>query len=111
MGQQPYPFHDGANVAWELVVWSGERDRVVVAALGREVVLRIREHFDRGDDVWMFDVYPVPPEVLPEIEALVPGLRLDPAREHHIEATQNLPDGCRWPPEPGGLPPGHVPPP
>ncbi|GLW69814.1 hypothetical protein Kpho02_21130 [Kitasatospora phosalacinea] len=61
----------------------------------------------------MSDVRRVPPEVLPEIEAPVPGLRLDPAREHYLEAVQDLPDGRLPLPGPGDLPPppSHLPPP
>ncbi|MEU8957995.1 hypothetical protein AB0C93_27250 [Streptomyces sp. NPDC048518] len=111
MSMRPYPFHEGKNVAWELVVWRGDFERVVVAALSREDIDQVRGGFDRGDDVWMYNVYPVPDAVLPTIAALVPGAELDRELEHFIEARQDLPGGEPWFPERGELPPGEVPPP
>lgn len=111
MSTRPYPFHGGENVAWDLVVWRGEFDRVTVAVLSREDIVQVRGGFDRGDDVWMYNVYPVPDAVLPTIADLVSGVRLDRKLEYFIEARQDLPGGELWSPERGELPPGHVPPP
>lgn len=111
VGKRPYPFHEGRDVAWDLVVWHGEHEWEVVAVLSREDIVRLREGFDRGDDVWMYNVYPVPDALLSEVAALVPDVQLDPELEHYIEARQDLPGGELWFPERGELPPGHVPPP
>ncbi|MBD0742262.1 hypothetical protein BG418_12330 [Streptomyces sp. CBMA152] len=99
------------NVAWDLVVWRGDHERVTIAVLRREDIVQVREHFDRGDDPWMYNVYPVPDAVLPRVDDLVPGIQLARRAEHYIEARQDLPDGELWFPEPGERPPGHVPPP
>ncbi|WP_316528781.1 hypothetical protein [Kitasatospora brasiliensis] len=107
----PYPFGDGMNAAWDLVVWHGDFERVEIATLSREDIDRVRDCFDHGDDVWMYNVYAVPDSVLPKIADLVPGQQLEPGIQHYIEARQNLPGGELWFPEPGELPPGHVPPP
>lgn len=111
MSKRPYPFREGMNVAWDLVVWHGDHERVAVAVLSREDIVQVRGDFDRGDDVWMYNVYPVPDAVLPKVADLVPGVQLDLKLEHYIEARQDLPGGDLWFPEPGELPPGHVPPP
>ncbi|MET7360010.1 hypothetical protein ABZS76_16365 [Streptomyces sp. NPDC005562] len=108
---RPYPFHEGKNVTWELVVWRGDFERVVVAALGREEIVQVRGDFDRGDDEWMYNVYAVPDAVLSTVADLVPGAHLDRGLEHFIEARQDLPGGEPWFPARGELPPGDVPPP
>jgi hypothetical protein len=108
---KPYPFREGMNVAWDLVAWHSDHERVEIAVLDREDIAQVRGYFDRGDDVWMYNVYPVPNTLLPRIADLIPGGQLDPRFEHSIEARQDLPGGEPWFPEPGELPPGHVPPP
>jgi hypothetical protein len=98
MSKQPYLFHEGANVAWDLVVWPGEFERVVVAVLSREHIAQLREHFDRGDDAWMYDIYRVPKTLLPVIADLLPEAPLDPTAEHFVEARPlraSCPARCR----------------
>ncbi|GGP92004.1 hypothetical protein GCM10010278_82660 [Streptomyces melanogenes] len=97
------------NVAWDLVVWRGDHERVEIAVLDREDIVEVRGYFDRGDDAWMYNVYPVPTALLPKIADLVPGGQLDLDLEYCIEARQVLPSEELWTPEPGQLPPGHVP--
>ncbi|MFD4630294.1 hypothetical protein ACFVYR_20925 [Streptomyces sp. NPDC058284] len=99
------------NVAWDLVVWRSDHERVEIAVLDREDIAQIRGYFDRGDDVWMYNVYPVPHTLLLKIADLVPEGQLDLKLEHYIEARQELPGGELCFPEPGEPPPGHVPPP
>lgn len=111
MSKRPYPFRDGMNVAWDLVVWHSDHERAEIAVLSREDMAQVREFFDRGDDPWMYDVHPVPKAVLPRVAGLLPEGRLDLELEYCIEARQALPGGELWFPEPGELPPGHVPPP
>ncbi|MFI1169965.1 hypothetical protein [Streptomyces melanogenes] len=108
---RPYPFREGMNVAWDLVVWRSDHERVEIAVLDREDILQVRGCFDRGDDVWMYNVYPVPTTLLPRIADLVAAGQLDLKLQYCIEARQELPDGEVWFPESGELPPGHVPPP
>jgi hypothetical protein len=105
-GRRPYPFHDGVNVVWDLVVWRGDDERVEVAVLSREDIARVRGCFERGDDAWMYDVYSVPNAVLPKIADLVPGLRLDPELHYYIETRQDLQGGEIWVPERGDTSPG-----
>lgn len=103
MSTRPYPFPEGRNVAWDLVVWHGDFERVVVAALNREDIVKVRGGFDRGDDVWMYNVYLVPEAVLPTVADLVPGVQLNRELELFIEARQDLPGGELWFPERGEL--------
>ncbi|MFD9817997.1 hypothetical protein [Streptomyces violascens] len=70
---KPYPFREGMNGAWALVAWRCDHEWVEIAVLDREDIAQVRGYFDRGDDMWMYNVYPVPNTLLPRIADLIPG--------------------------------------
>jgi hypothetical protein len=84
--RDPARYANGDNMAWQLAGYSKQTEYLVSEfPITREQMLRIRPHFDVGDDFWMVFCYPVALELWPQIDAVVNCGPPDPGQDYMVE--------------------------
>jgi hypothetical protein len=89
MTRDPARYANGQNMRWDLLAFSTHDDWLVGRfPITREQFTHVRELFDYGDDEWFAGgLYPVRPELWPQVIEILSCPPPEPDQEYFIEGT------------------------